>query len=102
MARTVDTKSKADFVRAHPDLSPADLVAAAKAKGIRIIPQYVSNIRFKDKRGTGTHKRGRPSKQESALRRSSVVSVGIVAEIERIVEAKVSEILKSRLGGLFG
>lgn len=42
-------KSKADFVRAHPGLSPKEVVEKAKAEGIKIGWRYVYNVRGSDK-----------------------------------------------------
>ena len=40
------TINKSQFIRSFPnDTSPADIVAAAKAKGISFSPNYVSTIR---------------------------------------------------------
>jgi hypothetical protein len=41
--------SKADFVRAHANLSPKEVVAKAKAKGVKFDAQYVYNVRAYDK-----------------------------------------------------
>jgi hypothetical protein len=41
--------SKADFVRAHPNLSPKEVVAKAKATGVKFDVQYVYNVRAYDK-----------------------------------------------------
>jgi hypothetical protein len=41
--------SKADFVRAHRDLSPREIVAKAKAGGIKLDVGYVYNVRGSDK-----------------------------------------------------
>jgi hypothetical protein len=41
--------SKADFVRAHPNLSPKEIVAKAKAEGIKFGVGYVYNVRGYDK-----------------------------------------------------
>jgi hypothetical protein len=37
--------SKADFVRAHADLSPKEIVKKAKAAGLKFAAQYVYNVR---------------------------------------------------------
>lgn len=43
--------SKADFVRAHANLSPKEIVAKAKEQGIKIGVPYVYNVRAYDKAG---------------------------------------------------
>jgi hypothetical protein len=48
-AAPAKTKSKADFVRAYPDLSPKEFVEKAKAEGIKLGWRYVYNVRASDK-----------------------------------------------------
>ena len=89
-------------------MSAADLVKAAKAKGIKLDVSYVYSVRgAKKKRAKATRL---ATKAPVATNGSSSAGHsggggagnGLVAEIERIVEAKVTELLKSRLGALFG
>jgi hypothetical protein len=113
MARRPDPKSKAGFVRSLPSSIPAaDVVKAGSAKGIKLDVQYVYAVR------TAKKKRAKTARAGSALPRSDggagvgngrLVSAGggqsgngLVAEIERIVDAKVTSMLKARLGALFG
>jgi hypothetical protein len=41
--------SKADFVRAYPNLAPKEVVAKAKARGVKFDAQYVYNVRAYDR-----------------------------------------------------
>jgi post-segregation antitoxin (ccd killing protein) len=111
------TPNKSAFVRSLPATMPgAEVVAKAKAQGINISLAYVYGIRAKSKAKTrkggtvATRGPGRPRKDAAApaMRGGNGASAavhrasgGLEAEIERIVEAKVSELLKARLGALF-
>ena len=46
---TTPVQSKADFVRANRNLSPQEIVAKAKAEGIKLAVDYVYNVRGADK-----------------------------------------------------
>ncbi len=99
--------NKSAFVRALPRTMPgADVVKKAKAAGINISLAYVYGIRAKSKPKGARRGPGRPPKSAAtgngATSRGAGSSGGLEAEIERIVEAKVSELLKARLGTLFG
>ena len=111
MARKLDPKSKAGFVRSQPvSMSAADVVKAAKAKGIKVDTGYVYKVRGSKK------KRAKSARTAAKAPTAAVVassgngspsrgvgsSGGLEAEIERIVERKVGELLKARLGALFG
>jgi hypothetical protein len=48
-ASTNPPKSKADFVRAHATLSPKEVVAKAKAEGVKFDVAYVYRVRAMDK-----------------------------------------------------
>ncbi len=102
--------NKSAFVRSLPRTMPgADVVKKARAAGINISLAYVYGIRAKSKaKGPGARRGpGRPPKVAAVVaagnggvaRRGAG---GLEAEIERIVEAKVAELLKARLGMLFG
>jgi hypothetical protein len=105
--------NKSAFVRSLPPTMPAaDVVKAAGAKGMKLSVKFVHTIRYNAKK-LAAKKGGAPTASAPAKRgpgrpRKMVVggtgwgSSGLVAEIERIVEAKVSALLKERLGGLFG
>jgi hypothetical protein len=103
--------NKSAFVRGLPSSMPApEVVKAAAAKGIKLSVKFVHTIRYnakvsaRKKAGGGAVKRGpgRPPRALSAVSApSSASSGGLVSEIERIVERKVSLLLKERLGALF-
>ena len=108
--------NKSKFVRSLPRTMPGvEVVKKAKEAGIKITIGYVYSIRAKSnatrrKGSTPTAKRGpgRPPKvaivngNSRAATRRGGSSGGLEAESERIVERKVSELLKGRLGALFG
>jgi hypothetical protein len=105
MARTPDPKSKAGFVRSLPStLSAAEVVAKAKTAGVKLDEHYVYAVRTaaKAKRKKGKITKSGGGDVPIPYGKSAPSSGGLVGEIERIVEAKVSAILKSRLGGLLG
>jgi hypothetical protein len=99
--------NKSAFVRGLPSSMPApEVVKAAAAKGIKLSVKFVHTIRYnakvsaRRKAGGGAPKRG-PGRPSSGLALASASSSGLVGEIERIVERKVSQMLKERLGALF-
>lgn len=106
MRRMVVKKiNKSAFVRGLPSSMPApEVVKAAAAKGIKLSVKFVHTIRYnakvsaRKKSGGGGLKRG-PGRPSNGLALAS--STGLVGEIERIVERKVSQMLKERLGALF-
>ena len=119
MARKPDPKSKAGFVRSFPASTPAaEIVTKAKAKGIKVDVRYVYSVRtaVRAKRkktrtapSAAVAKRGpgRPPKSASLNGNGSTGAAsrsagGLEQAIEAIVERKVTELLKSRLGTLFG
>ncbi|MGO9707900.1 MAG: hypothetical protein ACLQBL_03490 [Polyangiaceae bacterium] len=112
--------NKTAFVRSLPSSMPgAEVVKKAKEAGLKISVGYVYSIRAKThakrrssapaaagapaKRGPG-----RPPKSPPATNGGGADAIqnrtagGLVAEIEAIVERKVTELLKRRLGALFG
>ncbi len=114
--------NKSAFVRGLPASMPApEVVKAAAAKGIKLSVKFVHTIRYNakvsaKKSGGGASsapvaaaaaapvKRGpgRPPKAAAAAPVSHAAAAGgLVGEIERIVERKVSAMLKERLGALF-
>ncbi len=107
MARKLDPKSKAGFVRSLPrDMSAAEVVSRGKQAGHKLTSAYVYSVRASMNRAA--KKRGRPvAGPSSAAARAAtagpraVTGGGLIAEIERIVERKVQEILTERLGSLF-
>jgi hypothetical protein len=106
--------NKSEFVRGLPASMPApEVVKAAAAKGIKLSVKFVHTIRYnakvsaRKKAGGAAPKRG-PGRPRAVLAlsspssaSSSSASPGLVGEIERIVERKVSQLLKERLGALF-
>jgi len=118
--------NKSAFVRSLPASTPgADVVKKGKEAGIGLTLGYVYSIRAKTnakKRATQSPapapaavaapvKRGpgRPRKSvvssagaTSNHRSNGAIHGGLEAAIEAIVERKVAEILKGRLGSLFG
>jgi hypothetical protein len=116
--------NKSAFVRSLSASMPgADVVKKAKEAGISISLAYVYGIRSKTngKRPKSAAKSassvpaasppakrgpGRPPKSAAATNGNRSTATrgtgGLEAEIEAIVERKVTELLKSRLGALFG
>jgi hypothetical protein len=98
MAKT--TINKSQFIRSFPaDTSPAEIVAAAKAKGISFSPNYVSTIRTasqkKAKKSGGAvvakRKPGRPKgsknkvKAPAAVRASAPASGSAESTFKKLV-----------------
>jgi hypothetical protein len=112
MARRPDPKSKAGFVRSLSSSTPAaDVVEAGKAKGIKLDVQYVYAVRTAKKKRAKTARAGKrvaPRDGKPSVGNGPVThgpsrgQGGLLAEIERIVEAKVVTMLKAKLGALFG
>jgi hypothetical protein len=101
--------NKTGFVRSLPSSMPgAEVVKKAKEAGLQISLAYVYSIRAKSKGKPKTANRGpgRPRKPSTLSNGPSAAGNrspgGLVAEIEAIVERKVHELLKARLGTLFG
>lgn len=108
--------NKSAFVRGLPSSTPAaDVVKAAAAKGMKLSVKFVHTIRYNAKKsaakkgGGSTALVAAPAKRGPGRPRKAVQvtsggwgSSGLVAEIERMVEAKVNALLKERLGSLFG
>jgi hypothetical protein len=111
--------NKSAFVRTLPSSMPgAEVVRKAKEAGLAMSVNYVYRVRSLShakatsakvapaaaasapvvKRGPG---RPRKVAAVNGAARGASSTGGLVAEIERIVEAKVSELLKARLGALF-
>ena len=97
----------------------AEVVKKAKEAGLKISVGYVYSIRAKThakgrssapaaaassaKRGPGRPRKSPPSTAgNGASAIPSRTAGGLVAEIEAIVERKVTELLKRKLGALFG
>ncbi len=105
MARKLDPKSKAGFVRSCPTtLSAQEVVAKAKAAGLTIDDRYVYAVRStakaaRRKKRTAVTAAGVPA--ERAELGATQGGGGILAEIERVVERKVTAMLEERLQALF-
>jgi hypothetical protein len=117
---TSEKVNKSAFVRSLPaTMSAQDVVKAAAAKGIKLGDKFVHTIRYNAKLAAAKKEakrspaststdaavpakrgRGRPRKVDAVHASASSVSHGLEREIERIVEAKVTAILKERLGAL--
>ncbi len=104
--RGPDPKSASAFVRSQPVSMPvAAVLAAAKAKGIKLSSALVYKVRGKMAgQTTSAPKRGaeRQWKAVSVRTDNGGVASRLQVEIERIVERKVDEILSSRLRALLG
>jgi len=73
--KTSNTQSKSDFIRSQPPtLSAAEIVAKAKAAGIRFSPQLVYNVRGGLKPTKGTAKKTSAAKPGAAVARSSATA----------------------------
>jgi hypothetical protein len=106
MARKLDPKSKAGFVRSQPASMPAaDLVKAAKVKGIKLDVQYVYAVRgAKKKRSKATRALAKASGgtvTPSSVARTSEAG-GLVAQIEAMASEMVAAALKEKLAKLLG
>jgi len=85
--------SKADFVRAHPNLSPKEIVAKAKAEGIKFGVGYVYNVRGYDKtvgKRQAAATKGASKPVATIGSRSSSTSGG--AKAENVLKAVAAEI----------
>jgi hypothetical protein len=109
---TKKTMSKADFVRAHANLSPKEIVAKAKEQGIHIGVPYVYNVRAYDKAnrtksaGVAAHRAGRvgpaaarsiaASSSAEALLKAVAAEVGLARAIEILQgeRARVHSVLR--------
>ena len=118
--------NKSAFVRNLPaSMSAGDAVTAAAAKGIKLSDKFVHTIRYNAKvaaakrsggaapaaapaaalvkRGPGRPRKAMPAGALHPLKSAAVDSGhGLVAEVERIVEARVNAILRERFGALLG
>ena len=109
--------NKTAFVRSLPSSMPgAEVVKKAKEAGLKISVGYVYSIRAKThakrqssapaaagapaKRGPGRPPKSSPSTNGGGKKNRT--AGGLVAEIEAIVERKVTVLLKQKLGALFG
>ncbi len=88
--KAASAKSKADFVRAHADLSPKEIVAAAKAAGLKLGVSYVYNVRGYDKSKT----KKKRATRATAVRRAPAVRRPITtgSKAETLLRAVAAEI----------
>ena len=105
--------NKSAFVRSLPaSISGAEVVKRAKAEGLNISVNYVYSIRArshakKSARSTPESSAAATRTPKSATATSGSATVanrsagGLEAAIEAIVERRVNELLKARLGALF-
>jgi hypothetical protein len=123
--KTAGSINKSAFVRSLPSSMPAaDVVKAAKAKGITLTDKYVHTIRYNAKTTakkkpsaaattattTATAaapvapRRGPGRPPRAVARPAAEPSNGLVAElerlVERVVERKIGEVLRAKLGGI--
>lgn len=120
MQKKQDKPSKADFVRTMPKSSPAEIIAAAKEKGITLTAANVHATRYQDK--ANGHK---PSKKKAVkkaparvlakypnMRKShaqieettgleSQALTGLLVGLRTMVKLSVREELRSLMGGVF-
>jgi hypothetical protein len=111
--------NKSAFVRGLPaTISAQDVVKAAAAKGIKLSDKFVHTIRYNAKVKAS---KGRKASTPVAAKASAPIAKrgpgrprklvtsggegtgnGLQGAIERIVEVKLNELLKAKLGSLFG
>ncbi len=105
MPRSPDPKSKAGFVRSLPSTAiAAEVVAAGKKKGLKLEVNYVYKVRAGGKKKRGAARKTAAVKTgastSAAPKSSSTKTSGSIEEmIAKIVEEKVNELLKEKLGG---
>ncbi len=79
------TTSKAGFVRAHASLSPKEIIAKAKAQGIKLGVSYVYNVRGADKMA---------AKKKRAATRSPAVATSAAPQ-DHAASSNVESLLKA-------
>ncbi len=112
MADPQDKKplNKSDFVRSFPDTVPAgDIVKAAAEKGIVITRLHVNNVRFAARKKLAKANAPSPAPHSNAATDAAVAAPSglsgdeeslLTKAIERMVEQKLEELFKRRLGDL--
>jgi uncharacterized phage protein gp47/JayE len=93
-------QTKADFVRAHPNLTPMEIVTKAKEAGVGLEIGYVYNVRTSDKRA-----RKKKTAAQKAIARpavSSAVTPVVVATeaAETLLKAFAAEVGLARAIGI--
>jgi hypothetical protein len=91
-SKAAPAQSKADFVRAHANLSPKDIVAKAKAEGLKLDVTYVYGVRAYDKMAA-KNKRGSTARA-TTTRKAPAVSRPITTstKAETLLRAVAAEI----------
>jgi hypothetical protein len=86
------TRTKADFVRSYPKLTPAEVVAKAKEEGIPLEVGYVYNVRTSDNRA----KKKGPAKaiapKPVVAKESARPTVAVSHHAEGVLKAVAAEI----------
>jgi hypothetical protein len=90
--------TKTDFVRGLPDLSADEVIKKGKEAGFTLSRGYVYAIRARSRAVSGTVV---PRNADTATASEHEAVNGLQAEIERITEAKLEEMLTQRLGAFF-
>jgi hypothetical protein len=91
-SRTINkTTSKAAFVRANATLSPQEIVAKAKAAGIKLETNYVYNVRGADR--TASKKKRKSAKvTKSAIASANGARPSVNPNAENLLKAVAAEI----------
>jgi hypothetical protein len=110
MARKPDPKSKAGFVRSLPtSLSAAEVIKRGKAEGHKLSASYVYTVRAAMNRGArkkgaapsaAAPRAGAAHAPRAARATGSGFEAAIEAFVVDVVDRRVAEILKSKLGSL--
>jgi len=90
-SRSPARQSKADFVRANRNLSPQEIVAKAKAAGIKLGVRYVYNVRGGDK-AARKKKRGAAKPTASTPAVANGMRPSINANAENLLKAIGAEL----------
>jgi hypothetical protein len=89
------TKSKADFVRGFPNLSPKEVVAKAKAEGVKFDVGYVYNVRGSDKSARKKKRAAAKTTTSTSTHTNGVQSLvalsAVSSSAERLLRAVAAE-----------
>jgi hypothetical protein len=88
-APATKTTNKAAFVRAHGNLSPKEIIAKAKAEGIKLGVSYVYNVRGADK--MAAKKRG-AKRSAPAVASPALVKHAASSNVESLLRAVGAEL----------
>lgn len=87
------SSSKADFVRAHADLSPKEIVEKGKAEGVKLNASYVYNVRNYEKSKTQKKVTKRAAHRATARKAPSVTrSIATNTSAEDLLRAVAAEL----------